>query len=669
MPPPSHLILNGLALSQFHKFIPKNWKQPIEPQEIHNSLHVSMIDLLFTPLKHFANQGDLSKTFQFFSSIQRHAYAPNCSRSIIVHPIAYLLSCCTKVKSFPHGQQLHAHIITYGLEKHPILVPELVTFYTSFSLFKDADIIVRNSNSLLPRPWNILISSYVRNNLCEEALSRYNQMKSNGVLPDDFTYPCVLKACGKMMDQNLANEIHKSIEAFELYQKMEDLRIDINIITVNTVAGVCSKAGQVKVALGLISQLRTKGSRLDAVTINIGLDACSGLGEIKLGKEVHGLAIRSCSHVFDIVENALITMYSTCKDLKHAFIVFHLVQTKSIITWNSMISAFARMDQSKEASSLFRELLLSKIEPNYVTIVSMLPLCARETNLKHCKEFHCYITRREGFKDCLILGNALLVTYARSGNVSEARKLFDMMSDRDKVTYTSLIDGYGKQGDGRTAIRLFDEMNSLGIKPDHVTMIAVLSSCSHSCLVKEGQFYFKKIECKEYGVIPRLEHFSCMVDLYGRAGLLHNAKDMFRKMSQRYNYKPTSAMWATLVGACRIYKNIEIGEWAAERLLETRPENPGYYVLIANMYAAVGCWDKYAKVRLLMRDLGINKDPGRSSVNVGTGFSSFVVEDASNPQAPEVYSMLEGLNDSMKDSGYVANTDSCSEYDFLEEMA
>lgn len=179
--------------------------------------------------------------------------------------------------------------------------------------------------------------------------------------------------------------------------------------------------------------------------------------------------------------------------------------------------------------------------------------------------------------------------YSWSGRVLEARKVFDSLTKRDEVTYTSMIFGYGMKGEGETVLKLFEEMCKLEIKPDHVTMVAVLTACSHSGLVAQGQSLFKRM-INVHGIVPRLEHYACMVDLFGRAGLLNKAKEFITGMP----YKPTSAMWATLIGACRIHGNTVMGEWAAGKLLEMMPDHSGYYVLIANMYAAAGCWSKLA---------------------------------------------------------------------------
>ncbi|CAK7327870.1 unnamed protein product [Dovyalis caffra] len=671
-----------------------------------------MIDNLFNSLKDLSRQGHLLEAFETFSLIKLHSSSTNYDA--ILHSVSSLLSSCANFKSLPQGKQLHAQIISLGLENHLTVVSKLVTFYSSFSLLGDAHVVTVNSNILNPLPWNLLISSYINNGLHGEALSAYKEMVHRGIRPDNFTYPSVLKACGEKLDVAFGREVHKSItaasrhiwnlyvhnslvsmygklgeldtarclfdqmperdavswngiiscyaskgmwkEAFVLFEEMRVAGAEVNIITWNTIAGGCVRTGNFKRALALLSQMRSCGISLDPVAMIIGLGACSHVGAIRLGTEVHASAIRSCFDGFDNVRNALITMYSRCKDLRHADILFQSTEAKSIITWNSMLSGYTHVERSEEASFLFKEMLFSGIEPNYVTIASILPLCARVANLQHGKEFHCYIMRREGFEDYLLIWNSLVEMYARSGKVLAAKRVFDSLRRRDEVTYTSLISGYGIQGEGKTALILFDEMIKHQIKPDQVTMVAVLSACSHSGLVAEGNFLFKKM-ITVYGIVPGVEHFSCMVDLFGRAGLLRKAKEVIMSMPCR----PTTAMWATLIGACRIHGNTEIGEWAAEKLLEMKPENPGYYVLIANMYAAAGRWSKLAEVRTSMRDLGVKKAPGCAWVDVGSGFSPFVVGDTSKLNSNELYVLLEGLSDLMKDAGYVAGENLSSE--------
>ncbi|KAL9311425.1 unnamed protein product [Arabidopsis thaliana] len=675
---------------------------------------------LFKSLGHLASHGHLHDAFKTFSLLRLQSSSA-VSDDLVLHSAASLLSACVDVRAFLAGVQVHAHCISSGVEYHSVLVPKLVTFYSAFNLHNEAQSIIENSDILHPLPWNVLIASYAKNELFEEVIAAYKRMVSKGIRPDAFTYPSVLKACGETLDVAFGRVVHGSIEvssyksslyvcnalismykrfrnmgiarrlfdrmferdavswnavincyasegmwseAFELFDKMWFSGVEVSVITWNIISGGCLQTGNYVGALGLISRMRNFPTSLDPVAMIIGLKACSLIGAIRLGKEIHGLAIHSSYDGIDNVRNTLITMYSKCKDLRHALIVFRQTEENSLCTWNSIISGYAQLNKSEEASHLLREMLVAGFQPNSITLASILPLCARIANLQHGKEFHCYILRRKCFKDYTMLWNSLVDVYAKSGKIVAAKQVSDLMSKRDEVTYTSLIDGYGNQGEGGVALALFKEMIRSGIKPDHVTVVAVLSACSHSKLVHEGERLFMKMQC-EYGIRPCLQHFSCMVDLYGRAGFLAKAKDIIHNMP----YKPSGATWATLLNACHIHGNTQIGKWAAEKLLEMKPENPGYYVLIANMYAAAGSWSKLAEVRTIMRDLGVKKDPGCAWIDTDSGFSLFSVGDTSSPEACNTYPLLDGLNQLMKDNaGYAINKVQSSDEELLQEM-
>jgi pentatricopeptide repeat protein len=319
-----------------------------------------------------------------------------------------------------------------------------------------------------------------------------------------------------------------------------------------------------------------------------------------------------------------------------------------------MIASFALSDDAEEASKLFREMVCRGVQPNYVTVVTYLALCARVANLQHGQELHTHIVKH-GFKGYRLLWNSLIDMYSKSGRLLVAQNVFDTMDDRDMISYTSMIAGYGMQGKGAVALQIFYQMVDSGIKPDHISMVTVLTACSHSGLVTEGEELFYKMT-SSYGIKPQMEHYSCMVDLYARSGLIEKAEGMLNESS----FPPTSTMWAALVGACHERGNIEIGERAARRLLEMRTENAGHYVLIANMYAAAGCWDELATVRKLMRDLGVTKAPGLAWADLGNGFTPFLVGDRSNPLAPEIYEILDELSEQMR------NISNSSDLDIVE---
>ncbi|KAL9233996.1 hypothetical protein vseg_008922 [Gypsophila vaccaria] len=674
-----------------------------------------MVHPLLPSLKVYISHGNLHKAFKVFSSIQLYGTSSSYY-DIILEPISFLLAGCATLKSLSQGKQLHAQIINLGLDQHSLLLPKLVTLYATFNQLPQTHFIAENSSFRNPLVWNILLSAYIRNGFIGKALSTYQQMLDFGITPDEFTYPSILKACGEQKNLTFGREIHMCIsasgcgrslcvqnalismygkcgetevardlfnklpcrdaftwnsmisayaskgmwdEAFVLFEQMRVEGAEMNIITWNTMIGGCLQMENYDKALHLLSQMRALAMNLDSVSVASGLSACSHAGALKLGKEIHAFAVRGGCENFNNVQNALITMYARCEDLKHAHFVFRLMEEKDIVSWNSIISGYANRDKYEEGFFFFREMFLCGIEPNYVTIVSILSLCARVSNLQRGKELHSYIIKHHGFNEHLLLWNALVDMYARAGNVSHAKSIFDSLIQKNVVTYTSMISGYGTIGEGEIALKLFEEMESFGIRPDHITMVSILSACSHSGLVIQGQLLFEKM-WSVYGIKPCLEHYACMVDLFGRAGLLKKAKDIIRTMP----YEPSADMWATLLGACQIYRNTDLGELAAEKLLAMRPNNSGYYVLISNLYAATGCWSKLAEVRKAMRNIGLLKPPGCAWVNIGSGFEPFLVGDASIHVSHEIYTMLDGLTEQMKDVGYNAPADVIDSEDF-----
>ncbi|KAG8100115.1 hypothetical protein GUJ93_ZPchr0013g36196 [Zizania palustris] len=627
----------------------------------------------------------------------------------LLRPVANLLQHhCSHLRI---GVQLHALSLSLGLSLHPVVLPRLVTLYLAHpSLLPSASSLAAESTCALP--YNVLISSCLRHGLPRLALAAYQEMARNAVLPDVFTYPSVLRACAEARDLVLGRAVHLHAEgngmdghlffqnalvsmyakcgdlaaarrvfdgmfqrdvvswnsmisgyaaagdwaeAVELFRRMRDEGAEVNSVTWNTIAGGYIQMRDHKAAVGLIREMVSGGAEVDYVTLVIGLNACSRVGWLKLGKEIHGLAMRMCCDQVESVSNALITMYARCKNMECARMLFRMLECPGVVTWNTMISSFALSDEAEEASRIFREMVCRGVKPNYVTVVTYLALCARVANLQHGQELHSHIVKH-GFKGYCLLWNSLIDMYSKSGKLLVAQNVFDTMDDRDMISYTSMIAGYGMQGKGRVALQLFEQMIDSGIKPDHISMVTILSACSHSGLVLEGEELFDKM-VSSYGIKPRMEHYSCMIDLYARAGLLEKAEEML----DHTPFPPTSTMWAALVGACHDRGNINIGERAARRLLEMRTENAGHYVLIANMYAAAGCWDELAIVRKLMRDLGVTKAPGLAWADLGNGFTPFLVGDRSNPLAPEIYEVLDELSEQMR------NINNCSNLDTLEE--
>lgn len=407
-------------------------------------------------------------------------------------------------------------------------------------------------------------------------------------------------------------------------------------------------------AIQLYSQMQWAAIQPDNFTFSCVLKACAGLSALQQGKQIHNHIIRLNGVKHDVaVENALVIMYSQCGRLDIARQVFDKISERNVVSWNSMISGYAQNGYPEEALQLFREMQCERVEPNWITVTALLPACGYVGVVRQGKEIHAYVIKSE-IKADVLLGNALIDMYAKCGSIEIACKVFDEMPTRDLVSWNTVIAGQGINGRGAEAVRYLYRMqeDEAGLKPDSITFISLLSACSHAGLVEEGWRYFKSMS-RDYDIIPEVEHYACMVDLLGRAGRVEEA----HKFIQEMPLEPSSSVWGSLLSACRIHCNVDLGEGVAERLFEMEPQNAGNYILLSNIYAAAGRWEDVAKVRSIMKEQGIKKRPGCSWIEVNNRVHAFVAGDQSAPQLEEIYAMLESLDAQMKAAGYLPATD------------
>lgn len=334
--------------------------------------------------------------------------------------------------------------------------------------------------------------------------------------------------------------------------------------------------------------------------------------------------------------------------------VFDQMVAKGLVSWNAMIAIYANNSMSAEAVELFRRMEMEEgIEPDAITFASVLPACGELSALALGRKIHECIKRKRLLPN-MVLENALMDMYANCGCLPAAREVFDnMQGGRDVVSWTCIITAYGVHGYGQTAINLFQQMLDSGLKPDHIAFVSLLSACSYAGLLNEGKHYFGTMT-DTYNLVPRIEHFACMVDLLGRGGQLEEAYEFIMQMP----LEPNERVWGALLGACRVHSDMSIGLIAADHLFRLVPEQSGYYVLLSNIYARAGRWEDVSSVRKAMTSKGIKKLPGCSNVELGNKVYTFHIGDTSHPQSEEIYRKLNLLLGKMKEMGYAAETDS-----------
>eukprot|EP01018_Ginkgo_biloba_P036261 Gb_02413 [translate_table: standard] len=349
--------------------------------------------------------------------------------------------------------------------------------------------------------------------------------------------------------------------------------------------------------------------------------------------------------------NSMVAGYAKCGSMKDARKLFDKMPNRNGVSWTAMIGGYSQNGHAEEALNLFCQMQRAEIKMDEFTFASVLSACASRPGLKYGSHMHAHIIQT-GFESNIFVGSAIVDLYAKCGSIKDARQVFDKMPERNLVSWNAMIVGYAQNGLGKESLKLFEEMLLAGIKPNESTFIGVLYACSHAGLVDEGRRYFDSMS-QDHCMTPRADHYACVIDLLGRAGHLDEAEVFIDNMP----FEPDAVIWGALLSACRVHGNLELGKRAAERLFQLEPQNAGPYVLLSNIYAAVGSWNDVAKVRNMMIDKGVKKKPGCSWIEVKNRVYEFVVEDRSHPQSEEIYATLDRLATKMKEVGYVPDTD------------
>ncbi|KHN47346.1 Pentatricopeptide repeat-containing protein [Glycine soja] len=326
------------------------------------------------------------------------------------------------------------------------------------------------------------------------------------------------------------------------------------------------------------------------------------------------------------------------------------MKERDLVAWNSMINGFALNGRPNEALTLFREMSVEGVEPDGFTVVSLLSASAELGALELGRRVHVYLLK-VGLSKNSHVTNSLLDLYAKCGAIREAQRVFSEMSERNAVSWTSLIVGLAVNGFGEEALELFKEMEGQGLVPSEITFVGVLYACSHCGMLDEGFEYFRRMK-EECGIIPRIEHYGCMVDLLSRAGLVKQAYEYIQNMP----VQPNAVIWRTLLGACTIHGHLGLGEIARSHLLNLEPKHSGDYVLLSNLYASERRWSDVQVIRRSMLKDGVKKTPGYSLVELGNRVYEFTMGDRSHPQSQDVYALLEKITELLKLEGYVPHT-------------
>ncbi|KAK6922055.1 E motif [Dillenia turbinata] len=579
----------------------------------------------------------------------------------------YLLKACAHLKLPLQAQMLQTHLMKMGFQSNVYAATALSSMYMKLNYNSSAlkafdEMPERNLVSV-----NAVISGFSRNGCFREAMRVFQDLGYKGFRPNSVTLVSLLSACKLVRHGNqihcwveklgVGDDVHVGTSMVTMYsncgeivdsRKVFELIEDKNVVTFNAFFSGLLQNGVYEVFLDVFNEMRRNSHvKANSVTFALVLSACLNLKYLKLGRQVHGLIMKTKMRFDVMVETTVVDMYAKCGCCKLACDVFkemgasaNLITWNCMIagmmlndesenavklfeqlasagfepdsaTWNSMISGFSQLGKGDEAIKYFNRMMSAGVVPSVKSITSLLSSCSALSALSLGKEIHGHIIRN-GIGDDEFISTALVDMYMKCGYPSWARQVFDRYDIKpdDPAFWNAVISGYGRNGDTESAFKIFEMMQQEKVQPCSATFVTVLSLCSHMGLVDKGWHLFRSMTC-QYGVQPNLEHLGCMVDLLGRSGRLDEARELIGEIP-----KPSASAFSSLLGACKFHAEPELGEEMATRLSKLEPENPAPLVILSNIYAGEGRWKDVERIRKLMNDRGFNKHPGNSMLGV-----------------------------------------------------
>ncbi|KAH0662275.1 hypothetical protein KY284_027206 [Solanum tuberosum] len=530
-----------------------------------------------------------------------------CTLSLLARHYRTLFRTCARCSSLDVGKKLHASIITTGLVtfQNTFLRNAILHMYAACGsvlyarkVFDEIPLSYKDTVD-----WTTLMGCYARGGFPLDGLNLFVHMRKSDVLIDEYTMVVVFLASAKMGCEQFGLQGHGC---------MVKMGFSSSIKASNAVMDMYVKCGLIDKTRRIFSEMGEKS--VVSWTVVLG-------GVVKW------------------------------EGFENARLLFDKMPERNEVAWTVMIAAYIENGLTKEAFGLLHEMLFeSGFELNFVTLSSLLSACAQSGNVLVGKWVHVYALKMIEHEIDIVVATTLINMYAKCGRIDDAFRVFLVMPRRNVITWNAMLSGLAMQGKGDMVLDLFGQMIR-EVKPDDVTFTAILSACSHSGLVDQGRHIFYSLE-STYGIKPSIEHYSCIVDLLGRAGHLEEAESIIRGMT----ILPNEVVLGSLLGSCSVHKNLELGECLIKELVQMYPDNTEYHVLLSNMYSLAGKNDKANSIRVVLRSRGVRKVPGISSIYVGGQIHCFSAGDKLHPQSQEIYMMLDEMIRKIRLAGYAPDT-------------
>ncbi|KAL6296258.1 hypothetical protein ACE6H2_004400 [Prunus campanulata] len=539
-----------------------------------------------------------------------------CKEGFFPHQttLVSLVPSCGRQELVSQGKSIHGFGIKAGLDSDSHVKNALTSMYAKCADLEAAEHLFEEIVEKSVVSWNTMIGAYGQNGFFDEAMLAFKRMQEENVPANLVTMVSLLSAnadpesthchatkTGLVNDASVITSLIcqyatcGNTESGELLYKSLPQK---NLVSLTALMSSYTEKGNLFQVMSCFAHLQQLEMKLDAVAMVCILHGIKDPIEFGLGLAFHAYGLKSGLSADSLVANGLISLYSRFDKIETAFSLLSEIHERTLISWNSLISGCVQAGRPSDALEVFFQMKMSGHSPDAITISSLLSGCCQLGYLRFGERLHNYVLRNNLEVEDFV-GTALIDMYIKCGRIEHAERVFKSIKEPCLATWNSMISGYSLYGLEHEALACFSEMQKQGLKPDKITFLGVLAACTHGGLVQEGRKHFQ-IMREQFNMVPDLQHYACMVGLFGRAGLFEEALMFIRNMEM----EPDFAVWAALLSACCIHQEVKLGEYVAKKLFFSDSNNGGFFVLMSNIYAVKGMWDEVARVREMMRETG-----------------------------------------------------------------
>ncbi|CAL9246917.1 unnamed protein product [Arabidopsis halleri] len=607
-----------------------------------------------------------SCAFSLINQMASESLKPNSST------FTSLVQVCTVLEDVLMGSLLHSQIIKLGYSDNVVVQTSVLGMYSSCGDLESARRIFDCVNGGDAVAWNTMIVGSLRNDKIEDGLMLFRSMLMSGIDPTQFTYSMVLNACSKLgsYSYSVGKLIHARMivsdiladlpvenalldmycscgdmkEAFYVFGKIHNP----NLVSWNSIISGCSENGFGEQVILMYRRLhRMSTPRPDEYTYSAAISATAEPERFVYGKLLHGQVTKLGYERSVFVGTTLLSMYFKNGEAESAQKAFGVIPERDVVLWTEMIVGYSRLGNCECAVQLFIEMYRGKNRTDGFSLSSVLGACSDMAMLRQGEVFHS-LAIKTGFDSVMSVSGALVDMYGKNGKYETAESIFSLVSNPDLKCLNSMVGAYSQHGMVEKALSFFEQILENGFTPDAVTYLSLLAACSHRGSTQEGEFLWNQM--KEQGIKAGFKHYSCMVSLVSKAGLLDEALELIEQSPPGNNQ---AELWRTLLSACVNTRNLQMGLYAAKQILKLDPQDTATHILLSNLYAVNGRWEEVAEMRRKIKGLASSKDPGLSWIEVNNNNTH--VFSSGDQSTPEVITQAQDELHRLKTSPTVEN--------------